>query len=67
MSDSIIRDDHSSLMMKAVRTSETSVGNHFTRQYIPEDKSEHIQNLLDSFMFYKHQNIKYVISDTMVP
>jgi hypothetical protein len=31
-----------SLMMEAVRTSETSVDNHFTRQYIPEDNSEHI-------------------------
>jgi hypothetical protein len=30
-------------MMEAVRTSETSVDNHFTRQYIPEDNSE--QNL----------------------
>jgi len=26
--------------MEAVRTSETSVDNHFTRQYIPEDKPE---------------------------
>jgi hypothetical protein len=25
----------------AVRTSETSVDNYFTRQYIPEDNSEH--------------------------
>jgi hypothetical protein len=31
----------SSLMMEAVRTSETSVDNHFTRQYNPEDGSEH--------------------------
>jgi hypothetical protein len=31
----------SSLMMEAVRTSETSVDNHFTRQYIPEDNYEH--------------------------
>jgi hypothetical protein len=31
----------SSLMMEAVRTSETSVDNHFIRQYIPEDNSEH--------------------------
>jgi hypothetical protein len=31
---------HSSLMMEAVRTSETSVDNHFTRQYNPEDSSE---------------------------
>jgi hypothetical protein len=27
-------------MMKAARTSETSADNHFTRKYIPEDKSE---------------------------
>jgi hypothetical protein len=31
----------SSLMMDAVRTSETSVENHFTRKYMPEDNSEH--------------------------
>jgi len=29
------------LMMEAVRTSETSVDNHFTRQYIPEDNHLH--------------------------
>jgi hypothetical protein len=28
------------LTMEAARTSETSVYNYFTRQYIPEDKSE---------------------------
>jgi hypothetical protein len=28
------------LMLEAARTSETSVDNYFTRQYIPEDKSE---------------------------
>jgi len=28
-------------MMEAVRTSETSVNNYFTLQYIPEDNSEH--------------------------
>jgi hypothetical protein len=28
-------------MMEAVRTSETLVDNHFTRQYNPEDSSEH--------------------------
>jgi hypothetical protein len=27
--------------MEAVRTSETSVDNHFTRQYNPQDNSEH--------------------------
>jgi hypothetical protein len=36
----------SSLMMEAVRTSETSVDNHFTRQYIPEDNSEHHSSLM---------------------
>jgi hypothetical protein len=30
----------SSLIMEAARTSETSVDNYFTRQYIPEDSSE---------------------------
>jgi hypothetical protein len=33
-------------MMEAVRTSETSVDNHFTRQYIPEDNSEHQKKFL---------------------
>jgi hypothetical protein len=40
-SSDLDRNIHSSLMMEAVRTSETSVDNHFTRQYIPEDNSEH--------------------------
>jgi hypothetical protein len=31
------------LMMEAARTSETSVNNYFTRQYIPEDKPEQLQ------------------------
>jgi hypothetical protein len=39
----------SSLMMEAVRTSETSVDNHFTRQYNPEDTSEHLFTLLCNF------------------
>jgi hypothetical protein len=34
----MIEDDWG--MMEAVRTSETSVDNHFTRQYNPEDSSE---------------------------
>jgi hypothetical protein len=36
----------SSGMMEAVRTSETSVDNHFTRQYIPVDKSEQVNIFL---------------------
>jgi hypothetical protein len=35
------RSAYSSLTMEAARTSETSVDNHFTRQYNPEDSSEH--------------------------
>jgi hypothetical protein len=31
-------------MMEAVRTSETSVDNHFTRQYNPEDSSEQVSS-----------------------
>jgi hypothetical protein len=31
-------------MMEAVCTSETSVDNHFTRQYNPEGSSEHHSN-----------------------
>jgi hypothetical protein len=34
-------------MMEAARTSETSVDNHFTRQYNPEDSSE-LHNLYSS-------------------
>jgi hypothetical protein len=36
------------LIMEAARTSETSVDNYFTRQYIPEDKSELHCSLLSS-------------------
>jgi hypothetical protein len=43
---SCLLSDHSSLMMEAVRTSETSVDNHFTRQYNPEDSSEHKEGIL---------------------
>jgi hypothetical protein len=31
--------------MEAVRTSETSVDNYFTRQYLPEDNSEQIEGV----------------------
>jgi hypothetical protein len=34
--------------MEAVRTSETSVDNHFTRQYNPEDSSEHHTRRLEN-------------------
>jgi hypothetical protein len=44
--------------MEAVRTSETSVDNHFTRQYIPEDSSEHHTR--------RRENLKsHIISNTL--
>jgi hypothetical protein len=45
-------------MMEAVRTSETSVDNHFTRQYIPEDNSEH--NVLIILQKFNWHWIKYM-------
>jgi hypothetical protein len=36
----LIHNPHSSRMMEAGRTSETSVHNYFTLQYIPEDNYE---------------------------
>jgi hypothetical protein len=39
---SIIR----AMMMEAARTSETSVDNYFTRQYIPENKPEQQTSLI---------------------
>jgi hypothetical protein len=36
-------------MMEAVRTSETSVDNHFTWQYIPEANSEHHTSRRENF------------------
>jgi hypothetical protein len=43
-------------MMEAVRTSETSVDNHFTRQYIPEDNSEHHTRRRENLKSH-HQNL----------
>jgi hypothetical protein len=40
--------------MEAVRTSETSVDNHFTRQYNPEDSSEHY-NVVDFHLHHQCQ------------
>jgi hypothetical protein len=42
-------------MMEAVRTSETSVDNYFTRQYNPEDSSEHI-NAYHMYDYQQHGN-----------
>jgi hypothetical protein len=57
--------------MEAVRTSETSVDNHFTRQYNPEDSSEHHtcrrENLKShnrAFMFL-HATLHFMMMLTM--
>jgi hypothetical protein len=48
--------------MEAARTSETSVDNHFTRQYNPEDSSEHHtrrrENLKSHILFCKQPSLK---------
>jgi hypothetical protein len=40
-------------MMEAARTSETPVENYFTRQYIPEDKSELHTRRRENFKSHK--------------
>jgi hypothetical protein len=60
------------VLTAAIRTSETSVDNHFTRQYIPEDNSEHyITNVLNVYTlcFYLTQIAvantgRYIITNT---
>jgi hypothetical protein len=58
--------------MEAVRTSETSVDNHFTRQYNPEDSSEHHtrrrENLKSKVIIlkYSYQTIKKQICDIVI-
>jgi hypothetical protein len=44
-------------MMEAARTSETSVDNYFTRQYIPEDNSERHTR--------RHENLKSHIPNSV--
>jgi hypothetical protein len=39
-------------MREALRTSETSVDNHFTRQYILEDNSEHHTRRRENLKFH---------------
>jgi hypothetical protein len=55
-------------MMEAVRTSETSVDNNFTRQYIPENNSEHHtrrRENLKSHMLILSQNTKETLCKTV--
>jgi hypothetical protein len=58
-------------MMEAACTSETSVDNYFTRQYIPENKSElhtrHRENLKSHiFNIYCHANFYDALNDVSV-
>jgi len=46
-------------MMEAVRTSETSVDNLFTRQYNPEDSSEHHTRRRENL---KSHNLAYFVN-----
>jgi hypothetical protein len=48
-------------MMEAVHSSETSVDNHFTRKYIPEDNFEHHTHRRENFKFHNF----YSFSDTI--
>jgi hypothetical protein len=47
----------SGMIMEAVRNSETSVDNYCTRQYIPEDNSEH------HALYFKESCFRTVSSD----
>jgi hypothetical protein len=44
-------------MTEAVRTSETSVDNHFTRQYISEDNSEHHTSRRENLKSHKRLQV----------
>jgi hypothetical protein len=48
-------------MMEAVRTSETSVDNHSTRQYNPEDSSEHHTRRRENLK--SHKSSRYLIPE----
>jgi hypothetical protein len=46
------------MMMEAVRTSETSVDNHFTRQYNPEDSTEHHTRRRENLKSHKRNEVE---------
>jgi hypothetical protein len=47
--------------MEAVRTSETSVDNYFTRQYIPEGNSEHHTRRRENLTSHVYQRVQCLI------
>jgi len=52
-------------MMEAARTSETSVDNYFTRQYIPEDNSEHQEEIQSIILQSARLALKLRYSDAV--
>jgi hypothetical protein len=54
-------------MMEAVRTSETSVDNHFTRQYNPEDNSEHHTRRRENLKSHKNPKVHHRIHNSSPP
>jgi hypothetical protein len=52
-------------MMEAVRTSETSVDNNFTRQYISEDNSEHREIFVHVLFLQMHKATVVVVDITV--
>jgi hypothetical protein len=55
---SFLHHQGSSGMMEALRTSETSVDNHFTRQYIPEHNSEHHTRRRENLISHSYYVLK---------
>jgi hypothetical protein len=51
--------------MEAVRTSETSVDNHFTRQYNPEDNSERHTRRRENLKCHKTEEINVKVAVTL--
>jgi hypothetical protein len=47
-------------MMEAARTSETSVDNHFTRQYNPEDSSENYVQVVYTMITTDFQTVSVI-------
>jgi hypothetical protein len=54
------------MMMEAVRTSETSIDNHFTRQCIPEDNSKHHTRRREKLKSHRMANILNNLCNTIL-
>jgi hypothetical protein len=53
-------------MMEAARTSEPSADNHFTRQYNPEDNSEHHTRRCENLKSHVSEMLTVSIIDLMM-